>query len=65
MSRFVGNPQGVIPAPGDGTKKNPGGKISENRGKGGAVTGGINPFTATYDSRPQPGDNRKGATRYK
>ena len=37
---------------------------SSGLGKGGAVTKG-SPLTASYDSRPLPGDNKPGATRSK
>lgn len=51
------------PSPGENQgKKGSGGE--RNRGKGGAVTK-ANPFSASYDSRPLPGDMKPGSTRSK
>lgn len=53
-----------IPSPGENQGKPKSGGSIQGSGKGGAVSK-ASPFTASYDSRPQPGDMKPGATRSK
>lgn len=54
---------GQIPTSSEKSSPSKGGSISGSAlGKGGGITS-ANPLTATSDSRPTSGDNKKGATR--
>lgn len=63
--KFVGFGCEQFPAPGEnqGSLKKAKAKI-EGSGMGGAIKSG-DPFGWTTDSRPEPGDNKLGATRSK